>query len=113
LGVDCCGVFGVVPLDVVAEGWVALVALVVAELAGVGDDDVVADDDGVDVSALVDITVVSIGAGGVSITVTGAAILAGLIGLAGLTGLDMFVTLVAAFSQVFCTSTQDPHTGCA
>jgi hypothetical protein len=63
-GTDTCGVFGVVPLDVVAEGWVALVALVVAELAGVGDDDVVADDDGVDdsvfgVSTGVDMTVIS------------------------------------------------------
>jgi hypothetical protein len=85
---------------VVAEGWVALVALGVAELAGVGDDDVVADDDGV-VSALVDVAVISIGAGGVSVTVAGAGILTGLIGLTGFTGLDMFVTLVAAFSQVF------------
>jgi hypothetical protein len=46
-GTDTCGVVGVVPLDVVAEGWVALVALGVADVAGLGDDDVVADDDGV------------------------------------------------------------------
>ena len=32
-GADTCGVVGVVSLDVVAEGWVALVALGVADVS--------------------------------------------------------------------------------
>jgi len=109
-GADTCGVVGVVPLDVVAEGWVALVALGVAELAGVCDDDVVADDDGVGgASAMpagdsVFITGGGSGAGGAG---GGAAI-----GLDGFTGLDTLVGLLTDFSHEFTVSTQGPTSGC-
>jgi hypothetical protein len=115
-GADTCGVVGVVPLDVVAEAWVALVALGVAELAGVCDDDVVADDDaGADVAgntlASVIVCTFSVDTVAGSGAVTGTGVLTGFIGLAGLIGLLTFVGLTALFSHVFCISTQDPATG--
>jgi len=64
------------------------------------------------VSTLVDITVISVCAAGVSITVTGASILIGLIGLAGLIGLDTFAGFIGLSVQLFDVSTQSSQTGC-
>ena len=105
-GADTCGVVGVVPLDVVAEGWVALVALGVAEFTGVCDDDVVADDDGGGGASAGAASAGGSGAGGGG---SGAGGVTGFIGLTGLTG---FVAFVKFFSHKFAVSTQGPTSGC-
>lgn len=112
-GTDTCGVVGVVPLDVVAEGWVALVALGVAELAGVGDDDVVADDDGGAGAGGGGASAGAASAGGSGAGGGGSgAGGGGATGLIGLTGLVGFVAFVKLFSHEFTVSTQGPTSGC-
>ena len=96
-GTDGCCVLDVLPLDVFGGGGTLPVGC---------DDDVVADDDGVDDSAFGASAVGGGGAGGSGGGAGGSG--GGAIGLIGLVG---FVTFVMLFSHEFTVSTQGPASG--